>query len=79
MPHYGRVYRFLIGEVRRWDPDIPVFLSTESREMWDEMADEIGQSPRSFMCGCNPVQVPGPRMRVGEHIPKSTFLTADER
>jgi len=75
-PHHVRaeLYRFLIREVRRWDTDVPIFLSTETREMWAELQDEIGQSARTFMCGCNPVQIPGPRMRPGGAIPSSTYF-----
>ena len=75
-PHHVRaeIYRYLIGEVRKWDREIPIFMSTESREMWADMADEIGQSPRMFACGCNPVQVPGPEMRVSKELPHSTYF-----
>ena len=78
-PHHLRaeVYRFLIGEVRKHDPRVPIFLSTETREMWAELADEIGQSARMFMCGCNPVQLPGPKLMTGEHIPASTYFPPD--
>ena len=76
-PHDLRAdtYRFLIGEVRRWDSDIPVFMSTESREMWEELKDDLGQNPRMFACGCNPVQLPGPRMSVSRDLPRATFFT----
>jgi DNA repair photolyase len=75
-PHALRadMYRYLISEVRKHDARIPIFLSTETREMWVELEDEIGQRARSFMCGCNPIQVPGPRMRTSEAIPHSTYF-----
>ncbi|HJN17163.1 MAG TPA: hypothetical protein QGH10_16780, partial [Armatimonadota bacterium] len=75
-PHDSRaeIYRFLTSEVRKHDADVPIFLSTETREMWEELADEIGQNARTFMCGCNPVQLPGPRMKTGETIPASTYF-----
>lgn len=75
-PHHVRaeIYRHLIAEVRRHNPRIPIFLSTETREMWAELEDEIGQKARSFMCGCNPVQVPGPRMHLTEQIGHSTYF-----
>ena len=62
-PHGKRaeLYRFMIQESRKHAPKLPLFISTESTEMWDELADEIGQSARFFLCGCNPVQGPGPR------------------
>lgn len=79
-PHEWRakLYRFLISEVRRWDADVPIFLSTETREMWRELEDEIGQQARTFMCGCNPVQVPGPRVRSGGAIPASTYFEPEQ-
>jgi DNA repair photolyase len=62
-PHEKRaeLYRFMIREARKYNPGIPLFLSTETGEMWDELSGELGQNPRRFFCGCNPVQGPGPR------------------
>lgn len=67
-PHWKRaeLYRFLIGEARKYNPKLPLFVSTETAEMWDELADVIGQNPRRFLCGCNPIQAPGPR-----HLPST--------
>lgn len=75
-PHHVRaeIYRFLIAEVRRWDNRVPIFLSTETREMWAELEDEIGQSAQSFMCGCNPIQLPGPKLQYTEGIRRSTYF-----
>jgi len=75
-PHHVRaqIYRFLIGEVRKHDPDVPIFLSTETREMWAELEGEVGQKARSFMCGCNPVQLPGPKMKYSDRIKRSTYF-----
>jgi spore photoproduct lyase len=56
-----RMYRHLIAEARRHRRDLPLFISTETTRMWDALADVIGQSPRRFLCGCNPIQGPGPR------------------
>ncbi|MCK5803502.1 MAG: hypothetical protein KAI66_11745, partial [Lentisphaeria bacterium] len=67
-PHAKReeMYRFLIAEARKHDKKIPLFISTETADMWDSLADVIGQNPRRFLCGCNPVQGPGLR-----HIPST--------
>lgn len=75
-PHATRaaLYRHLISEVRKRDRHIPVFLSTETREMWAELEEEVGQRARLFMCGCNPVQVPGPRLHLTEGIGHSTYF-----
>jgi len=75
-PHHVRaeIYRFLIGEVRKWDAEVPIFLSTETREMWAELEEEVGQKARSFMCGCNPIQLPGPKLKYSKGIRRSTFF-----
>jgi DNA repair photolyase len=78
-PHDKRaeVYRFLIREVRRHDRKIPLFLSTETPEMWDELTAELGQNPRHFLCGCNPVQGPGPHY-VPSPLNESNYRTDKE-
>ena len=75
-PHHKRaeMYRFLIGEARKYDKKLPLFISTESTEMWEELAPELGQDPRKFLCGCNPVQGPGPRY-VRSTVTESNFRT----
>jgi len=77
-PHDLRaeVYRFLIQEVRKHNARIPLYISTESREMWEELKDELGQNPCSFICGCNPVQAPGPRMLPSGALDRSTYRDA---
>lgn len=74
-PHHVRkeIYRHFIREARRWDDDVRLFLSTESREMWDELKGELGQDPRSFVCGCSSVALPGPRISLSEGCPHSTY------
>ena len=78
-PHQQRaeMYRFLAAEARKYDQKVPLFLSTESTEMWEEMAPELGQSPRKFLCGCNPVQGPGPRY-LPSTVTESNFRTNQE-
>lgn len=75
-PHHIRaeVYRFFIREVRKWDRRIPLYISTESREMWDELQGELGQNPKNFICGCNPVEPPGPRLVLSEPTTASTCI-----
>lgn len=74
-PHHvrGEIYRFLINEVRRWDKDILLYISTESREMWDELKDVLGQDPRAYICGCSSVAVPGPRLALCPELRYSTY------
>ncbi|MBI3945856.1 MAG: hypothetical protein HY321_08045 [Armatimonadetes bacterium] len=74
-PHSVRaeVYRHLIREVRRWDKDVPLYLSTETREMWDELKDELGQDPRAYICACSSVAVPGRRLALSRGLRYSTY------
>ena len=74
-PHHVRaeVYRFLINEVRKWNKDVLLFLSTETREMWDELKDEIGQDPRAYVCACSSVAIPGGRLGLSPELRYSTY------
>ncbi|MEW6356504.1 MAG: spore photoproduct lyase family protein [Planctomycetota bacterium] len=75
-PHSKRAetYRFLIREARKHAPKLPLFLSTETNEMWEELAPELGQKGRKFFCGCNPIQGPGPRFLKSD-LTESNFRT----
>ena len=79
-PHETRaeIYRFLSREVRKYDEHVPIYVSTESREMWDEVGEDLGQNPRTFICGCNPIELPGPRMAPSEHQSVSTYFAAGD-
>ena len=78
-PHHKRaeVYRFLAQEARKYDRRIPLFVSTETAEMWDDLAEDLGQDPNRFFCGCNPVQGPGPRF-VPSELCRSNYATNKE-
>ena len=78
-PHEVRaeVYRFFINEVRRWDKDVLLYLCTESREMWDELRDELGQNPRTYICACSSVAVPGRKLAVSPDFRYSTYSPTD--
>ncbi|MGD2175991.1 MAG: hypothetical protein PVJ27_11355 [Candidatus Brocadiaceae bacterium] len=77
-PHDLRaeVYRFFITEARRHDEEVPLYVSTESHEMWDELADELGQDPSSYVCGCSSVALPGGQLALSQGCPRSTYLDA---
>ncbi|NUQ00384.1 MAG: hypothetical protein HUU35_11085 [Armatimonadetes bacterium] len=74
-PHETRkeIYRHMIAEVRRWDPEVLLYISTESREMWDELKDELGQDPRSYLCGCSSVALPGRKLGTSPGLRNSTY------
>ena len=74
-PHHVRIeiYRHFIKEVRRWNKDTLLYVSTETREMWDELGDELGQDPRSYVCACSSVAVPGKRLALSPGFRYSTY------
>jgi hypothetical protein len=74
-PHNVRaeIYRFFIEQVRRWDKDALLYVSTETRDMWDELKDELGQDPRCYVCGCGSAAVPGKRLAVSPAFRYSTY------
>ena len=61
MPHAARaeVYDFLVNEIRSHDADIPVFLCTESLDMWQQFGPRLGMNPANYICGCGPQCEPG--------------------
>lgn len=78
-PHVrAEIYRFFISVIRDFDSNVPVYLSTEQREMWDELQDELGQDPRAYVCGCSSVCLPGPRLDLSADCPCSTYLPPSE-
>jgi len=62
-PHHVRkeIYEFALAEIRKYDQEIPVALSTESRPMWEEMGPKLGLDPTNYVCGCGPQVTPGLR------------------
>lgn len=67
------IYRFFIAEIRKHDSDVPIYISTETREMWDTLEEVIGQKGCSFFCGCSPVAPPGRRLKLTEDCRYSTY------
>ncbi len=60
-PHSVRrtVHRFLVDEIRKRAPAVPLSLCLESEEMWSEFAEEMGRKGDGFLCNCGPVCTPG--------------------
>jgi len=77
-PHHVRaeIHRFLIHEIRHWDKDVLLYICAESREMWDELKDELGQDPRAYFCGCGSVSAPGRRLLLSSELRYSTYSPA---
>ena len=60
-PHEVRaaIYGFYLEQIRRHDPDVPVFLCTESLAMWREFEDRLGVDAGHYACACGPQSSPG--------------------
>jgi hypothetical protein len=71
----AEIYRFLIDEVRRWDNNVLLYLSTETREMWDELKDELGQNPCLYVCACSSVAIPGRKLALSPELCYSTYAS----
>jgi hypothetical protein len=71
------IYRFLIAQIRRWDRDVPIYISTETREMWDELESELGQSKRAFICGCGPMATPDGKLMLAADMKYTTYAPTD--
>lgn len=54
-----RLYEHYVREIRRWDPQVPVSVSTENFAMWKELEGLLGYNARNYPCGCGPYTVPG--------------------
>jgi len=61
----ARVYQFYLDAIRARDREVPVFLCTESPELWQEFAPRLGMSPGDYVCACGPQTTPGAR-RIAE-------------
>ena len=59
--------------MRRWDKDVLLYVSTETRGIWDELKDELGQDPRAYVCACSSVAVPGRKLKLCDALRYSTY------
>ncbi|MCP4643336.1 MAG: hypothetical protein GY851_23010 [bacterium] len=55
----AEIYEHYLREIRKYDPDIPVSLSTESFDMWKRFEDLLGATATNYVCGCGPQSTPG--------------------
>lgn len=72
-----QIYRHLIKQVRAVAKDIPLYVSTETPDVWGALRGELGQDPRSFLCGCGPVALPGAKLGVTREFRHSTMMATD--
>ncbi len=57
----AEIYGFFLDEIRKHDKDVPVYLCTESPEIWHQFADRLGLTGANYACGCGPQCPPGTR------------------
>lgn len=50
----AKLYRFMIDQVRDFDPDVPFALCRETPDMWDEFEGDLRLSPADCACGTGP-------------------------
>ena len=62
-PHHVRaeIYGFFFDEIRKYDKEVPVSLSTENFTMWGEFSKKLGMTATNYVCGCGPQTTPGAR------------------
>ncbi len=54
----AELYEHYLAEIKRWNPEVPVCLSTETWDMWKRFKDRLGMTPTNYVCGCGPQAVP---------------------
>ena len=54
----AKIYDFYLKEIRKWNREVPVSLSTESWEMWERFRKRLGASGSNYVCGCGPQSTP---------------------
>ena len=67
------VYRFMMREIRKYDKDVKLYVSTEAPDVWHEIGEELGQDARAFLCGCGPVALPGAKLGLSGEFKCSTY------
>lgn len=54
----AEIYDHYFAEIRKYDADVPVSLSTESPEMWERFEQKLGMTASNYVCGCGPQSTP---------------------
>ncbi len=63
-PHWVRakIYEHYLTEIRKYDKEIPVSLSTENFKMWSDFQNKLGMTATNYVCGCGPQSTPGKKI-----------------
>jgi len=61
LPHEARaaIYDFLVEQIHRVRPDVPIALCLDTPAMWAEFRDRLGQDADNYVCVCGPLCTPG--------------------
>jgi hypothetical protein len=61
IPHDARLVLldYLIDEIQRVGPGVPIALCLETPEMWARLGPKLGQPPGRYVCNCGPTCTPG--------------------
>ena len=62
----AEIYEHHLREIRKYDGDVPVSLSTENWDMWKRMSPKLGSTALNYVCGCGPNSTPW-RRRLQAH------------
>ncbi len=54
----AEIYEHHFNEIRKWDSEVPVSLSTENWQMWKRLESKLGATALNYVCGCGPNSVP---------------------
>ena len=54
----AEIYEFYIDEIRKYDAEVPISISTESPEMWGRLSEKLGATAMNYVCGCGPNATP---------------------
>ncbi len=75
----AEIYEHHYNEIRKWNKDVPVSLSTESWKMWKRLESMLGSTALNYVCGCGPNSVPWRDklqvhpFRIAERSPEGKF------
>jgi DNA repair photolyase len=54
----AEIYEHHFKEIRKWNSEVPVSLSTENWKMWKRLGDMLDCTATNYVCGCGPNSVP---------------------
>jgi len=54
----AEIYEYYLNEIRKYNREIPVSLSTETWSMWSRIGKKFGFTATNYVCGCGPNSIP---------------------